>query len=57
MLCNGFVLNSCILPGDEELDLWSILIIELSRIASSTKADLKARAIQAITTIIQVEVI
>lgn len=32
-------------------------MIELSRIASSTKTELKAGAIQAITNIIQVEVI
>lgn len=38
------------------MDLWSIFIIELSRIASSTKTDLKAGAIQAITRIIQIEV-
>ncbi|XP_060874928.1 26S proteasome non-ATPase regulatory subunit 5-like isoform X2 [Metopolophium dirhodum] len=41
--------------GDDELDIWSIFIIELSRIASSTKTELKAGAIQAITKIIQVE--
>lgn len=49
--------KSCIPLGDEKLDLWSIFIIELSRIASSTNTNLKAKAIQAITMIIQVEVI
>ncbi|XP_025207928.1 uncharacterized protein LOC112603532 isoform X2 [Melanaphis sacchari] len=40
---------------DNQLDIWSIFIIELSRIASSTRTELKAGAIQAITKIIQVE--
>ncbi|XP_060833754.1 26S proteasome non-ATPase regulatory subunit 5 isoform X1 [Rhopalosiphum padi] len=40
---------------DDQLDIWSIFIIELSRIASSTKTELKAGAIQAITKIIQIE--
>lgn len=40
---------------DEELDIWSIFIIELSHIATSTKHEIKAGAIQAITKIIQVE--
>ncbi|CAH1725177.1 26S proteasome non-ATPase regulatory subunit 5-like [Aphis gossypii] len=39
----------------DQLDMWSIFMIELSRIASSTKTELKAGAIQAITNIIQVE--
>ncbi|KAF0754890.1 26S proteasome non-ATPase regulatory subunit 5-like, partial [Aphis craccivora] len=40
---------------DDQLDIWSIFMIELNRIASSTKIELKAGAIQAITKIIQIE--
>ncbi|XP_025404940.1 26S proteasome non-ATPase regulatory subunit 5 isoform X2 [Sipha flava] len=46
---------TCGYEGDEELDIWSVLIIELSRIASGTKTEIKPGAIQAITKIIQLE--
>lgn len=45
----------CIIDNGEK-DIWSIFIAELGCIASSTKTELKAGAIQAITRIIQVEV-
>ncbi|XP_050520531.1 26S proteasome non-ATPase regulatory subunit 5 isoform X2 [Daktulosphaira vitifoliae] len=41
--------------SDDCLDLWSILIVELDHFATSTKTELKASAIQAITSIIQIE--